>query len=102
MRVVQKVSRAGRPDVGLPRCRGYVLPPVPGRRLHSVVVLTCCVCGGGHVHRVGDVDRLRAGHVVKRCPSTREKYQIGPAVWRNTARIISPITLPADVQQAAA
>lgn len=72
--------------VDLPASRGFGLPPIPGRSLWAVIVLTCVHCGSGHVHRSGDASMVLSGKLVRRCPATRMRYRLGPVQRRNEAR----------------
>lgn len=72
--------------LALPASRAFGLPPVPGRTMWAVIVLTCAHCGSGHVHRSGDASLVLSGKLVRRCPATRERYRLGPVQRRAEAR----------------
>ncbi|PRY24061.1 hypothetical protein [Pseudosporangium ferrugineum] len=73
--------------VDLPASRAFGLPPVKGRTMWAVVVLTCAHCGAGHVHRSGDSSMVLSGKLVRRCPATRQRYRLGPVQRRREARV---------------
>ena len=82
-------DRSGSPPsrrFDLPASRAFGLPPVPGRSMWAVIVLTCAHCGSGHVHRSGDASLVLSGKLVRRCPATRERYRLGPVQRRAEAR----------------
>lgn len=80
------VSRSHRRFLDLPASRAFGLPPVPGRTMWAVIVLTCAHCGSGHVHRSGDTGLVLSGKLIRRCPATREHYRLGPVQRRREAR----------------
>jgi hypothetical protein len=70
-----------------PASRAHALPPVPGRRLWVIAVLTCPLCGGGHTHRSGDDSMLLSNKMLRRCPTTGRLYRLGPVKrWRQARR----------------
>jgi len=69
-----------------PAARAHAMPPVPGRRLWVVAVLTCPLCGGGHTHRSGDDTMLLSGRLLRRCPTTGRLYRLGKVRRCNEAR----------------
>ena len=77
-------SITGLPDTM--RCaRAYAGPPVPGRTLWAVTVLTCCWCGAMHQHRVGEAAQLLSGRVVRSCPVWSRPYRLRPVQRRREA-----------------
>lgn len=89
------MNEKGRPDSGpshtntgperTPTGRAFAGPPVPGRRLWLVAVLTCPRCGAMHQHRVFEAARLLAGRVIRTCPATGQRYQLRPVQRRREA-----------------
>lgn len=73
------------PTNSLPCARAYGGPPVPGRQLWAVTVLTCPVCRAMHQHRVGEAARLLAGRVVRVCPVWGRPYRLRPVQRRKEA-----------------
>lgn len=61
-----------------PAGRAHALPPVPGRSLWIIAVLSCPLCGGGHTHRSGDASMILNGKLLRRCPTTGRLYRLGP------------------------
>lgn len=80
-------SPSRRRVVDLPASRAFGLPPVPGRTMWAVVVLSCSHCGAGHVHRSGDASMVLSGKLIRRCPATRQQYRLGPVQRRREARV---------------
>jgi hypothetical protein len=66
--------------------RAHAGPPVPGRRLWAVTVLSCPLCGAMHQHRAGMVARLLSGRLQRICPTTGRKYTLRPVQRRREAR----------------
>lgn len=73
------------PGATMPCGRAYAGPPVPGRRLWLVAVLSCPVCSAMHQHRVYESARLLAGRVVRCCPATGRPYVLSPVQRRREA-----------------
>ena len=69
-----------------PASRAHAMPPVPGRTLWIVAVLTCVHCGGGHTHRSGDESMILSGKLLRRCPTTGQIYRCGPVRRSSEAR----------------
>lgn len=70
---------------GIPHARAYAGPPVPGRRLWLIAVLSCPRCGAMHQHRVYEAARLLAGRTVRACPTTGKPYVLSPVQRRKEA-----------------
>lgn len=74
-------------SVSLPAARANAGPPVRGRGLWAITVLTCPCCGALHQHRAGDPSALLRGRVVRSCPATGERYRLAPVRrWREARR----------------
>lgn len=67
----------------LPRALVHVGIQLPERVTAPAVVLVCPAarCGHLHAHRVGDLDALAAGHVVRACPITGQRYVLVDCGW---------------------
>jgi hypothetical protein len=74
------------PAADVPRARAYAGPPVPGRGLWAVTVLSCPICRAMHQHRVFESARLLAGRVTRCCPTTGRWYLLSPVQRRREAR----------------
>lgn len=65
--------------------RAVAGPPVPGRRLWAISVLTCPHCTAMHQHRAGETALLLAGRVDRACPTTGKRYVLFPIHRRREA-----------------
>jgi hypothetical protein len=74
------------PIADIPHGRAYAGPPVPGRGLWAVTVLTCPLCEGMHQHRAVEAARLLSGRAERRCPTTGRLYRLAPVQRRREAR----------------
>ncbi|GEM_PF-6471773 len=74
------------PATDIATARAHAGPPVAGRRLWAVTVLSCPECGAMHQHRTGRVGRLLSGREIRKCPVTRKPYRLGPVQRRHEAR----------------
>lgn len=70
---------------GLRAVRVYAGPPVPGRQLWAVTVLSCPWCRAMHQHRVGEAARLLSGRVRRTCPVWGRPYRLRPVQRRREA-----------------
>ena len=80
-RVTTTTNAKVAPRHDIPRARAYAGPPVRGRSLWAVTVLSCPCCRAMHQHRISELGK----QIDKACPVTGEWYRLGPIQRRREA-----------------